>query len=128
MNVIEVERLSVRYGSAVALEGVSLTVSAGEMVALVGRNGAGKTTLLDALSGGIKKESGEVRIHGRLAHVPEGRQLFGDLTVDDNLKLGAFRSRDRDTAWVYRLMPALEPKRKQPASSLSGGQQQMVAI
>jgi branched-chain amino acid transport system ATP-binding protein len=128
MNVIEVEGLSVRYGAAVALEGVSLRVGAGEMVALVGSNGAGKSTLLDALSGVVDKASGEIRIHGRLAHVPEGRQLFPDLTVDDNLRLGAFRSGDRDTAWVYGVLPELEPKKKQPAGSLSGGQQQMVAI
>ncbi len=128
MNVIEVERLSVRYGAAVALDGVSLSVAAGEMVALVGSNGAGKTTLLDALSGVVKKDSGEIRIQGRLAHVPEGRQLFCDLTVDDNLRLGAFRSGDRDPAWVYRLMPALERTKRQQAGNLSGGQQQMVAI
>ena len=128
MNVIEVERLCVRYGSAVALEEVSLSVSAGEMVALVGSNGAGKTTLLDALSGVLKQESGTIRLQGRLAHVPEGRQLFPDLTVDDNLRLGAFRERERDTAWVYRLMPELERTRKQQAGTLSGGQQQMVAI
>ena len=128
MNVIEVEGLSVRYGSAVALEGVSLRVAAGEMVALVGSNGAGKTTLLDALSGVVERDTGEIRIKGRLAHVPEGRQLFPELTVDDNLRLGAFRSRERDTAWVYRLLPELERTRKQRAGSLSGGQQQMVAI
>ncbi len=128
MSAIEVERLCVRYGTAVALDGVSLSVSAGEMVALVGSNGAGKTTLLDALSGIVTRDSGEIRIQGRLAHVPEGRQLFPDLTVEDNLRLGAFRSGDRDTAWVYRLLPELERTRKQQAGSLSGGQQQMVAI
>jgi branched-chain amino acid transport system ATP-binding protein len=128
MNVIDVVELCVRYGSAVALDGVSLRVSEGEMVALVGSNGAGKTTLLNALSGIVKRDSGEIRIRGRLAHVPEGRQMFPDLTVDDNLRLGAFRSGERDTAWVYRLMPELERTRKQAAGSLSGGQQQMVAI
>jgi branched-chain amino acid transport system ATP-binding protein len=128
MSVIEVDRLSVRYGSAVALDGVSLNVAGGEMVALVGRNGAGKTTLLDALSGVVQHHDGAIRIRGRFAHVPEGRQLFPDLTVDDNLRLGAFRSRERDTAWVYRTMPELERTRKQLAGGLSGGQQQMVAI
>jgi branched-chain amino acid transport system ATP-binding protein len=128
MNVIEVERLSVRYGAAMALENVSLTVAAGEMVALVGSNGAGKSTLLNALSGVVEKADGEIRLQGRLAHVPEGRQLFPDLTVDDNLRLGAFRSGDRDTAWVYQLLPELERTKKQRAGSLSGGQQQMVAI
>lgn len=128
MNLIDVESLTVRYGPAVALDDVSLSVSKGEMVALVGSNGAGKTTLLDALSGVVERASGSVRIQGRFAHVPEGRQLFPDLSVDDNLQLGAYRAGDRDTAWVYRLMPALEPKKKQAAGSLSGGQQQMVAI
>jgi branched-chain amino acid transport system ATP-binding protein len=98
------------------------------MVALVGRNGAGKSTLLDTLSGVVKHQEGVIRIQGRLAHVPEGRQLFPDLTVDDNLRLGAFRTRDRDTAWVYRLIPELVRTRKQQAGHLSGGQQQMVAI
>jgi branched-chain amino acid transport system ATP-binding protein len=128
MNVVAVEELSVRYGSATALDGVSLTVAAGEMVALVGSNGAGKSTLLNTLSGVVRQARGRVQIHGQLSHVPEGRQLFADLSVDDNLRLGAFRVRERDTAWVYRLLPELERTRKQRAGSLSGGQQQMVAI
>jgi branched-chain amino acid transport system ATP-binding protein len=98
------------------------------MVALVGSNGAGKSTLLDTLSGIVEKDAGEIRILGRMAHVPEGRQLFPDLTVDDNLRLGAFRSGDRDTAWVYEVLPELERTKKQRAGTLSGGQQQMVAI
>ena len=128
MNRIEVDALSVRYGSATALDGISLAVAAGEMVALVGSNGAGKSTLLNTLSGVVRKASGKIRIQGRLAHVPEGRQLFPDLSVDDNLRLGAFRVRERDTSWVYRLLPELERTRKQRAGSLSGGQQQMVAL
>jgi branched-chain amino acid transport system ATP-binding protein len=128
MIVMDVEALSVSYGPAVALDGVSLQVGAGEMVALFGANGAGKSTLLDALSGIVPTVSGRIRIDGRLAHVPEGRQLFPELTVDDNLRLGAFRAGDRDTAWVYELLPELERTRKQQAGSLSGGQQQMVAI
>jgi branched-chain amino acid transport system ATP-binding protein len=126
--VIEVEGLVVRYGAAVALDRVSLKVAAGEMVALVGSNGAGKSTLLNTLSGVVAPVGGQVRIGGRFAHVPEGRQLFPDLTVDDNLRLGAFRVRDRDPAWVYKLLPDLDRARKQRAASLSGGQQQMVAI
>lgn len=126
--MIDVENLVVRYGAAVALDRVSLHVAAGEMVALVGSNGAGKSTLLNALSGVVAPASGVIRISGRFAHVPEGRQLFPDLTVDDNLRLGAFRARDRDPAWVYELLPALDRARKQRAGSLSGGQQQMVAI
>jgi len=128
VNVIEVDALSVRYGAATALDAVSLQVSAGEMVALVGSNGAGKSSLLNALSGVVRKAGGTVRIRGRLAHVPEGRQLFQDLSVEDNLRLGAFRVRERDTSWVYSRLPGLERLRKQRAGSLSGGQQQLVAI
>jgi branched-chain amino acid transport system ATP-binding protein len=128
MNVLEVEGLCVRYGAATAVDDVSLTVAAGEMVALVGPNGAGKSTLLNALSGILELAGGRVRVEGRLAHVPEGRQLFPDLTVEDNLRLGAFRLRERDPAWLYRLWPELERTKKQRAGTLSGGQQQMVAI
>jgi branched-chain amino acid transport system ATP-binding protein len=98
------------------------------MVALVGANGAGKSTLLNALSGVVAKTGGDIRIRGRFAHVPEGRQLFPDLTVEDNLRLGAFRARERDPAWIYEFLPDLHRVRKQLAGSLSGGQQQMVAI
>jgi branched-chain amino acid transport system ATP-binding protein len=126
--MIDVEALTVRYGSATALDGISLNVSAGEMVALVGANGAGKSTLLNALSGLVARASGHIRVGGRFAHVPEGRQLFPDLTVDDNLLLGAYRARDRDPSWIYEFLPDLQRVRKQRAGSLSGGQQQMVAI
>jgi branched-chain amino acid transport system ATP-binding protein len=126
--VIDVRDLVVRYGSATALDGVSLEVHPGERVALVGPNGAGKSTLVNTLSKIVRPSGGRVTIKGRLSHVPEGRQLFPDLTVDDNLMLGAWKAGDRDTAWVYALLPALEPKRKQRASTLSGGQQQMVAF
>lgn len=128
MNVIEVEELCVQYGSATALDRVSLTVGAGETVALVGSNGAGKTTLLNALSKVVTQASGRISVTGRFAHVPEGRQLFPDLSVDDNLRLGAYRVRERDTTWIYRLLPELERVRNQKAGTLSGGQQQMVAM
>lgn len=126
--MIEVESLVVRYGSATALDRVSLAVRRGEMVALVGPNGAGKSTLIDALSGIVTPAGGSVRVRGRLAHVPEGRQLFHDLTVDDNLRLGACRRRDRDPSWVYELFPELARAPQQKAGTLSGGQQQMVAV
>ena len=126
--MIDVRDLVVRYGSATALDRVSLHVAAGEMVALVGPNGAGKSTLVNTLSGIIRPFAGEMSIKGRLAQVPEGRQLFPDLTVDDNLMLGAWTAGDRDTSPVYELLPALERTRKQRAGTLSGGQQQMVAF
>ena len=126
--MIEVDDVVVRYGTAIALDRVSLTVAAGEMVALIGANGAGKSTLLKALSRVVPTASGSIRIRGCFAHVPEGRQLFPDLSVDDNLRLGAFRTKDRDTSWIYQLMPELDRVRKQRGDSLSGGQQQMVAI
>ncbi|HEU5475519.1 MAG TPA: ABC transporter ATP-binding protein [Actinophytocola sp.] len=126
--MIEVSDLVVRYGAAVALDGVSLTVAAGELVALIGPNGAGKSTLVKTLSRILRPHSGTVTVHGRLAQVPEGRQLFGDLTVDDNLRLGGWRIRNRDTAPIYEVMPALVPLRHRRAGLLSGGEQQMVAV
>ncbi len=126
--MIEVRDLVVRYGSATALDGVSLELDSGEMVALVGPNGAGKSTLVNTLCGVLRPAAGSARVGGRLAVVPEGRQLFGGLTVEDNLRLGAWRSRRRDPARVYDLFPDLARIRQQRASTLSGGQQQMVAV
>ncbi|HLK40913.1 MAG TPA: ABC transporter ATP-binding protein [Polyangiaceae bacterium] len=126
--IVTVEDLSVCYGSATALDRVSLTVKRGEMVALIGPNGAGKSTLVDAMSGVVRPSSGRIEVRGRLAHVPEGRQLFPDLTVDDNLRLGACRAHDRDASWVYDLLPDLAGARRRRADTLSGGQQQMVAF
>ncbi|MBO3751450.1 ABC transporter ATP-binding protein [Streptosporangiaceae bacterium NEAU-GS5] len=126
--MIQVRDLVVRYGSATALDHVSLTVETGELVALIGPNGAGKTTLVNTLSGILRPASGSIEVTGRLAHVPEGRHLFGDLTVEDNLRLGAWRSRDRDPSWLYGLQPQLAELRRRKARTLSGGQQQLVAV
>ncbi|MFD0903906.1 ABC transporter ATP-binding protein [Actinomadura sediminis] len=130
--VIEVSGLVVRYGTATALDGVALTVGAGEAVALIGPNGAGKTSLVDAVTGVLRPAAGRVRVRGRAALVPEGRQMFGGLTVEDNLALGAWRRRRargaRDTARVYEVLPRLAALRDRRAGSLSGGEQQMVAF
>jgi branched-chain amino acid transport system ATP-binding protein len=126
--MIEVRDLVVRYGSATALDRVSLTVRTGELVALIGPNGAGKSTLVNTLSGIVRPASGSIKVEGRLAHVPEGRHLFGDLTVEDNLRLGAWRSGDRNPSWLYELQPLLAELRKRKAGTLSGGQQQLVAV
>ncbi|MEO3755427.1 ATP-binding cassette domain-containing protein [Streptomyces sp. B6B3] len=135
-HVVEVRDLVVRHGAATALDRVSLCVAPGEMVALVGPNGAGKSTLVNTLSGIHSPASGSVEVRGRLAQVPEGRQVFGDLTVDDNLRLGAwrlpgrFRERRtaRDTSWIYEILPGLVRLRRRRAGGLSGGEQQMVAV
>ena len=126
--MLRVESLVVRYGAAVALDGVSLEVGKGEMVALVGPNGAGKSTLVNAVSGLLRPASGSVTCDGRVAQVPEGRQMFPDMTVEDNLVLGGWAIRNRSLDEVYDLLPVLAERRKQKAGRLSGGQQQMVAI
>ncbi|MEO3926870.1 ABC transporter ATP-binding protein [Micromonosporaceae bacterium B7E4] len=126
--MIDVVDLTVRYGVAVALHEVNLTVADGEMVALIGPNGAGKSTLVNTLSGIQRPAGGRVTISGRLAHVPEGRQVFPDLTVDDNLRLGGWRIRNRDTGPIYEILPGLTPLRRRRAGQLSGGEQQMVAV
>jgi branched-chain amino acid transport system ATP-binding protein len=126
--VLEVRDLAVRYGQATALDGVSLDVARGEMVALVGPNGAGKTTLLNTVSGLLATAAGSVRLEGRVAQVPEGRQLFADMSVEDNLRLGAWTVRDRDCAPIFALFPQLADMRRRLAGTLSGGEQQMVAV
>jgi branched-chain amino acid transport system ATP-binding protein len=126
--VLEVKDLVVRYGAATALDGVSISMAKGEMVAIIGPNGAGKSTLLNTLSGLLHPAAGTVRVEGRIGHVPEGRQLFGELTVEDNLKLGGWRLRRRDPSAVYDLFPQLRRLRSRLAGTLSGGEQQMVAV
>lgn len=126
--LLEVHDVTVAYGSAIAVDGVSLTVSPGEMVALVGPNGAGKTSLVNAITGMVRHESGTIHRGGRIAQVPEGRQMFGTLSVEDNIRLGGWRSGRRDVEAMYDLFPDLRGRRRQQAATLSGGQQQMVSI
>jgi branched-chain amino acid transport system ATP-binding protein len=144
--VLKVERLSSRYGRIQALRDVSLDVRQGEIVALVGGNGAGKTTLLRAISGvqpitdgsivfkgaDITHSSPHARVAAGIAQSPEGRQIFGDLSVQDNLRLGAYLRRDGaiagDMERVFALFPILKDFRARPGGDLSGGQQQMLAI
>jgi branched-chain amino acid transport system ATP-binding protein len=144
--MLSVENLRSGYGRIEALHGVSLEVAAGEIVTLVGANGAGKTTLLRAISGVQPVTAGRILLDGRpiervpgharvalgIAQVPEGRQLFAPLAVEDNLKLGAWTRRDvefdTELAQVYALFPMLAALRHVAAGTLSGGQQQMLAI
>jgi len=145
--VLEVEDLCAAYGSFQALFGVSLRVAAGEAVGVIGPNGAGKTTLMRVVSGLLPASAGSVSFEGRplnaepahrivaqgIAHVPENRRLFPKLTVEENLRIGAFipaaRRRFADRlAWVYDLFPRLSERRNQLAGTMSGGEQQMCAI
>ena len=141
--MLEVRSLASRYGRIPALSGVDLDVAAGELVALVGGNGAGKTTLLRAISGVQPCAGGSIRFDGRdvsrmrprervqlgIVQVPEGRQVFGPLSVEDNLRLGAFaRGNPATISDVIALFPALHAKRRAAAGTLSGGQQQMLAL
>ncbi|HXX31124.1 MAG TPA: ABC transporter ATP-binding protein [Myxococcaceae bacterium] len=145
--MLEVEDLHVSYGAITALRGISLRVGRGEVVALIGANGAGKTTTLRAVSGMLRPRSGRIRLEGRevqgmrahllvprgMAHAPEGRGIFLNLTVEENLDLGAYLRRDRaavaeDRAYVFGLFPRLGERRRQVGGTLSGGEQQMLAI
>jgi branched-chain amino acid transport system ATP-binding protein len=146
-SLLELREVDVFYGRVQALRGVSIRVGEGEIVALIGSNGAGKTTTLRTISGLVRPRSGEVVLRGenvqrygaeRLArlgigHAPEGRRLFSRMTVRENLEMGAFARRDRagireDFDRVYTLFPRLSERQAQLAGSLSGGEQQMVAI
>jgi branched-chain amino acid transport system ATP-binding protein len=144
--MLSVEGLRSGYGRIEALHGVSIDVAAGEIVSLLGANGAGKTTLLRAISGVQPISGGRIRFEGReldglpahrrvalgIAQVPEGRQVFAPLSVEDNLKLGAWTRRDAslaaELAMMYELFPLLAARRHASAGMLSGGEQQMLAI
>nr|WP_116997680.1 ABC transporter ATP-binding protein [Desertimonas flava] len=145
--VLGIAGLRAGYGRIVGVDGVDIVVGRGELVVLLGSNGAGKSTLLRAISGVISPWSGHVTLEGAdvtgmrsdrlvqrgMAHVPEGRRVLPRLTVDENLRLGAFARRDRGAvttalATVYDRFPALAPRRGQKAGTLSGGEQQMLAI
>lgn len=146
-RLLEVSNLEVAYGDVRALWGVSISVDDGQIVSVVGANGAGKTTLMRAISGLVPVARGEVRLNGQslvglspqaiaqlgIAHVPEGRGLFRQMTVLENLELGAYQSRARSRIKtsleeVYSLYPRLKERLNQKAGSLSGGEQQMLAI
>jgi branched-chain amino acid transport system ATP-binding protein len=140
--LLELDDVSARYGQVTALHGVSLTVDEGEVVALLGANGAGKTTTLRAVSGTVRR-SGNVVVAGKrltragpeavaragVAHVPEGRGIFAQLTVWENLRMGAYMRRGRpDFKTVLEYFPWLDGRRNQQAGTLSGGEQQMLAL
>ena len=145
--MLEVRGLKVSYGGINAVKGIDFEVAAGELVTLIGANGAGKTTTLKALAGLVKPAAGAILYNGKditarpayelvrqgLALVPEGRGVFGRLTVDENLAMGAYSRRDSarvktDFERVYGLLPRLAERRRQFAGTLSGGEQQMLAI
>ena len=141
MTLLELQDVHARYGPVVALHGVSLTVGEGEVVALLGANGAGKTTTLRAISGTVRK-IGRVLYAGRditrrtperlarlgVAHVPEGRGILAELTVWENLRLGAYVRRRADLQVAVDLFPWIGERRSQQAGTLSGGEQQMLAL
>ncbi len=145
--LLEIKDLTVKYGQAKALESLSLDVGEGEVVSIVGANGAGKTTILRTISGLKKPVSGEITFNGKrieghqphsivkagITQIPAGRMIFADMSVLDNLKIGAFLRRDlpgisKDLDMVYDHFPILKERRRQMGGQLSGGQQQMLAI
>ncbi|MBS7227014.1 MAG: ABC transporter ATP-binding protein [Oscillospiraceae bacterium] len=145
--MLKIENLQVAYGGIQALRGISLEVPDGKIVTLIGANGAGKSTTLRTISGLVKAKGGSIRyndtelvgkpitsiIETGIIHVPEGRRVFPDMTVLENLKIGAYLRNDkdgieRDIRWVYELFPRLEERNWQLAGTLSGGEQQMLAV
>jgi branched-chain amino acid transport system ATP-binding protein len=147
MAILEIEDLHTYYGSIHALKGITLTVDEGEIVTLIGANGAGKTTTLNSISGIVRPRSGHVRVDGEeitrepphqivmrgVVQVPEGRRMFARLTVDENLKMGAYTVLDANAIRAgiersYTMFPRLKERRSQVAGTLSGGEQQMLAM
>ena len=147
MAMLEVKNLEVYYGVIQAIKGISFEVNEGEVIALIGANGAGKTTTLHTITGLLHAKSGSITFNGveltktpahkivemGIAHVPEGRRIFQNLTVLDNLKLGAFTRKDKeniskDIEMVYERFPRLAERKTQIAGTLSGGEQQMLAM
>ena len=145
--MLEIKNLTVSYGVITALHGISLSVQSGSIVTLIGSNGAGKTTALKTISGLLKPKSGEILYDGEniaglppheivkrsLSHVPEGRMIFANLTVLENLQMGAYLVRDkkvvrRELEFVFAMFPRLKEREQQVAGTLSGGEQQMLAI
>lgn len=145
--MLELREVEVAYGNIRALKGISLTVAEGELVTLIGANGAGKSTTLKTISGLLRPKSGTLLYRGQpldrlpphkivtlgISHCPEGRHLFGRLTVTENLRLGAVQRQDRedvpgDIDHIYKLFPVLKERSAQQAGTLSGGEQQMLAI
>ncbi len=145
--MLELNNLTVKYGVITALHAISLTVNSGDIVTLIGANGAGKTTTLQTISGLLKTQGGAVRYQGRdianlpphqivqlgISHVPEGRMVFANLTVLENLRMGAYLQTDkaviqRELDYVFSIFPRLREREGQVAGTLSGGEQQMLAI
>ena len=147
MSMLKVTDLQVYYGVIQALKGISFEVNEGEVIALIGANGAGKTTILHTVTGLITQKAGKIEFEGKdishtpaykivaegMAHVPEGRRVFAELSVYDNLMMGAYTRKDKKEiaetlAMVYKRFPRLEERKKQMAGTLSGGEQQMLAM
>ncbi len=147
MAMLEINDIQVFYGMIQAIKGVSFQVNEGEVIALIGANGAGKTTILHTITGLLAPKTGKIVFEGKdithvpahkivsmgMAHVPEGRRVFAQLSVLDNLKMGAFTRKDKDEIeetlrMVYKRFPRLEERKNQMAGTLSGGEQQMLAM
>lgn len=144
-NILEIKNLSVNFGGIKAVNDISMAVEEGKIVTLIGANGAGKSTILRSISGIVKPQSGEILLNGQnilgmspdaivsrgVTLVPEGRRVFPNLTVQENLKIGAYLRKDKldaDLEYVYSLFPRLKERHWQLAGTLSGGEQQMLAV